>query len=720
MDVNKLLENLNPAQREAVAAKASNLLILAGAGSGKTRVLIHRIAWLIEVMGVSPHAILAVTFTNKAAGEMRQRCTELLGYSARNLWVGTFHSIAHRLLRMHSADAGLSDSFQILDSDDQYRLIRRLVREMGLDESHWPARKAQWFINHHKDEGRRPDHIEPGYDHAERQWLEVYVQYEAYCRKASLVDFAELLLRAHELLLENTDLLAHYQHRFSHLLVDEFQDTNAIQYAFIHLLAGTSGWAFVVGDDDQSIYGWRGARVENVGQFERDFDDVSVIRLEQNYRSTGVILEAANAVIENNHGRLGKNLWTDGERGDLIRLFAAYNEHDEADFVVSSIDQCLDEGLSANDIAILYRSNAQSRLLEEQLMRKKIPYRVYGGQRFFERAEIKDALAYLRLMANPDDAAAIERVINVPARGIGEKTLVGIRQHAAEQGLSLWQAIARMLEHQLLTARAHSAVEGFVLLINDLREAYQDSTLEVQIEQSIRRSELMRHYDKEPLERREGREENLAELINAAGSFTLPTEDEQAGMSELISFLSHAALEAGERQGDEWDDCVQLMTLHSAKGLEFDTVFITGLEHGLFPHQMSIEEPGRFEEERRLCYVGITRARRHLTLSWAEARRWQGKNSLRRPSRFLKEIPTELLQHVRPARSGYSAPSGGMQDNANATGGLNLGQLVTHPSFGTGVILDCEGSGDHTRVQVNFDSVGSKWLVLSYANLTAV
>ncbi len=721
MDVSKLLENLNPAQREAVAARAGNYLVLAGAGSGKTRVLIHRIAWLIEVMGVSPHAILAVTFTNKAAGEMRQRANTLLGYSARNLWVGTFHSIAHRLLRLHSAQAGLPDNFQILDSDDQYRLIRRIMRELKLDESHWPPRKAQWVINHHKDEGRRPDQIEPGYDQAERQWLEIYRHYDQYCRDAGLVDFAELLLRAHELLLTDAELLAHYQHRFSHLLVDEFQDTNTIQYAWVRLLTGENGCAFVVGDDDQSIYGWRGARVENVSLFQHDYVDVEVIRLEQNYRSTGTILSAANAVIAHNDGRLGKNLWTEDGEGDLIRVFAAHNEYDEADYVISSIAAQLDEGSSASDIAVLYRSNAQSRLLEEQLLRQRIPYRVYGGLRFFERAEIKDALAYLRLLASPDDNAAFERIINVPARGIGEKTLVAVRQFAAEQQLSLWASLRRMIEKGEASGRAASALNSFSTLIDGLIEACADCKLDVQLERILQHTELIRHYDREPPERREGREENLSELINAARVFTLPQEDEEAGMSELVSFLSHAALEAGEQQADEWEDCIQLMTLHSAKGLEFDSVYITGMEQGLFPHQMAVEEPGRYEEERRLCYVGITRARRLLHLTHAEARRWHGKNSLRRPSRFLKEIPPELVHQVRPVASvgsmQSSAVTSAQQDSMD---GLRLGQMVEHPSFGTGVILDCEGSGDHTRIQINFDTVGSKWLVLSYANLTAL
>jgi len=725
MDVSHLLDELNEAQRKAVTTESKHTLVLAGAGSGKTRVLIHRLAWLIQVEHVSPHSILAVTFTNKAAGEMRQRAQDLLQVSTRSMWIGTFHGIAHRLLRMHWQEAGLPENFQILDSDDQHRIIRRLIKEEGLDEAHWPARQAQWYINARKDEGQRPDAIEHMGNPMTAQWVRIYELYQASCDRAGLVDFADLLLRAHELWLNHPSLLDHYRNRLSHLLVDEFQDTNSIQYAWIRMLAGDNGSVLVVGDDDQSIYGWRGAQVENVQHFRRDFADVQVVKLEQNYRSSGNILEAANALIANNEDRMGKKLWTADEKGAPITLYSAFNEQDEARFVVEQIEQWLGKGRRANEAAIVYRTSAQSRLFEEYLLKASIAYRVYGGQRFFERAEIKDALAYLRLIQNPNDDAALERVINTPTRGIGQKTISILRLQARESSLPMWQAAQECARQNLLPARALTALHVFMSLITDMRERMENYTLGNQVQGVIEDSQLVSHYEKEPSEKMESRVENLRELVNAATAFVLPVEDADAGMNDLQSFLSHASLEAGETQGEAWDDCVQLMTLHSAKGLEFPMVFIVGLEDGLFPHQRSVmESGGRLEEERRLCYVGITRAREHLCLSHAEVRRMFGSESHCRPSRFLNEIPSELIQEIRPRMQvqrpwvGARTPAYPKSSNIKQEWPFRLGETVNHKKFGTGTVISFEGSGEHTRVQVNFNRAGAKWLVVAYANLT--
>jgi DNA helicase-2/ATP-dependent DNA helicase PcrA len=724
MDVSHLLDELNEPQREAVACSDHHVLVLAGAGSGKTRVLVHRLAWLIQVEHVSPLSVLAVTFTNKAAGEMRERTGKLLQVSTRPLWIGTFHGIAHRLLRMHWKEAGLPETFQILDSEDQQRLLRRIIREEGMDEAQWPARQAQWFINARKDEGERPQNIEH-FDHPlTSTWVHVYQRYQEYCNRGGLVDFAELLLRAHELWLEQPSVLDHYRKRLQHLLIDEFQDTNAIQYAWLRMLAGDSGSVFVVGDDDQSIYGWRGAKVENVQHFLTDFPDVRTVRLEQNYRSTGNILEAANALIAHNQGRMGKKLWTDDPAGKPIQLYAAFNEQDEARFVVEQIDQWLDEGRRADDCAILYRTTAQSRLFEEYLLRANIPYRVYGGQRFFERTEVKDALAYLRLLHNPNDDAAVERVINKPARAIGEKTVSLIRMQARESSLTLWQAANECVSQGIFATRAGTAVSGFIQLIEGMRERMQDWTLGNQMQGVIDESRLVDHYEKEPRERMETRIENLRELVNAADAFILPHDDAEAGLTELQSFLSHAALEAGETQGESWDDCVQLMTLHSAKGLEFPLVFLAGMEDGLFPHQRSLEDSGgRLEEERRLCYVGMTRAREQLFISYAEIRRMFGSQNHCRPSRFIGEMPPELLQEIRPrmatSRPYVAAQPAGSPGTSGQNWPFRLGQAVLHPKFGDGTVLAFEGSGEHTRVHVNFHEAGAKWLVMAYAKLEA-
>ncbi len=721
MDVSHLLDPLNDAQREAVSAPPGHLLILAGAGSGKTRVLVYRLAWLIQVEHVSPLNVMAVTFTNKAASEMRHRVQDLLQVPTRGMWVGTFHGLAHRLLRSHHELAGLPQTFQILDSDDQYRLIRRLIREQGLDENQWPARQAQWYINARKDEGLRPDEIEH-YDNAMiNGWVQIYQAYEQQCKQSGLVDFAELLLRAHELWLENPQLLAQYQQRFPHLLIDEFQDTNTIQYAWIRMLAGQSGCVFAVGDDDQSIYGWRGARVENVQFFVQDFKPKTV-RLEQNYRSTGNILAAANAVIARNEARLGKNLWTESAAGSPVRIYSAYNEQDEAEFVIGQVQQWIANQRRAEESAILYRSNAQSRLFEQVLLREGLPYRVYGGLRFFERAEIKDALGYLRLIANPDDDAAFERVVNTPNRAIGERSVSQLRALAADAGVSLWQA-AQQLCAADKASRLRTALRNFMQLITDLGEPDTELTLGHQIRAVLHATELPAHYDKEGPEKAESRRENLDELIRAGDTFDLSYEDEQAGMTPLTSFLAQAALEAGEAQGEDWDDCVQLMTLHSAKGLEFPLVFMVGMEEGLFPHQRSVEEAGNLEEERRLCYVGMTRAREELFLCHAEIRRLHGNQNLCRPSRFMREIPQELLEMVRPRiglGSDFSSENASAAGDLGSAGGFYLGQSVNHHKFGDGMIVQLEGNGAHARVQVNFEDAGSKWLVLAYANLTSL
>ena len=724
MDVSDILDPLNEAQRQAVSAPAGPVLVLAGAGSGKTRVLVHRMAWLIRVEQVSPYGILAVTFTNKAASEMRHRTEQLLGMPAGGMWVGTFHGLAHRLLRAHWREANLPQTFQILDSDDQLRVVKRVVRALELDEARWPPKQLQWFINGKKEEGLRPDHIEHFDDPFVKQQLRVYEAYEEVCQRTGLVDFAEILLRAHELWLKNPDLLRHYQQRFQHVLVDEFQDTNAIQYAWLRLLADAHHRIFAVGDDDQSIYGWRGARIENIQRFSEDFPGTLVQRLEQNYRSTATILAAANALIANNQGRMGKNLWTDGADGTPIQLYTAYNEYDEARFVVDRIAQQVERGQARSDCAILYRSNAQSRIFEEQFMQRGIPYRVYGGLRFFERAEIKDALGYLRLAANRNDDASFERIVNQPPRGIGERTVATVREYAKQFAIPLTEAAQRVVDEKALPARAVSALTEFLKLIEALGKGLADLELHEQVEQAIQAGGLVEHYKKEKGERGQARIENLEELVNAARQYEPEDQDSEIEMDPLSAFLTHAALEAGEGQADAWEDCVQLMTLHSAKGLEFPLVFLVGLEEGLFPHQMSIEEPGRLEEERRLCYVGITRARQELVVSCAERRRLHGTESYALPSRFLREIPKHLIEEVRPqvqvSRPLYSAEPRSRIVAEEPTGALQLGQRVRHGKFGEGVVLNYEGQGSHARVQVNFMDAGAKWLVLAYANLETV
>lgn len=713
------LDGLNERQQSAVTAPLGNTLVLAGAGSGKTRVLVSRIAWLVNTQQISLHAILAVTFTNKAALEMKTRLGQLLSCSSQGLWVGTFHGLCHRLLRRHYQEAGLPEQFHILDSEDQARVIKRVIASLNLDSEQWPVKQAQSFINGKKDEGLRSQHVHVLQYGPGRTLLEIYKAYEQACQRAGVIDFAELLLRCHELLRDNGPLLTHYQQRFHAILVDEFQDTNTVQYAWIRLLAGEQASVMAVGDDDQSIYGWRGAKVENIQRFSRDFSNTQLIRLEQNYRSTATILKAANALITHNHSRMGKDLWTEGQSGEKIVLYSAFNELEEARFVSERITMALDQGHSADEIAILYRSNAQSRVLEEALLRAGIAYRIHGGVRFFERAEVKDTLAYLRLLANPQDDTAFERVVNFPTRGIGEKTLDELRYLARTEQMSLWQAAVQLIQAGSLPQRAASALANFTVLIEQLRVQTSLLELDEQIRDVIQISGLHAHFAKEKGDKSESRLENLQELINAAKQFRYE-QDEDEELPLLVAFLAHASLEAGEMQADEHQRFVHMMTLHAAKGLEFPLVFMVGMEEGVFPGKQSMEEPGRIEEERRLCYVGMTRAMQKLVISYAEIRRQYGREEYHRPSRFLSEVPSELLDEVR-AKAKFQVPvSKNFMPSMENNSGFKLGQMVNHAKFGQGVILAVEGGGAHTRVQVKFSLHGTKWLVLAYANLTCV
>ncbi|NNN70275.1 DNA helicase II [Vibrio sp. 3-2(1)] len=720
MDPSLLLDGLNDKQREAVAAPLENLLVLAGAGSGKTRVLVHRIAWLISVENASPFSVMSVTFTNKAAAEMRGRIEELMMGSASGMWNGTFHGICHRILRAHYLDARLPEDFQILDSEDQLRLLRRLIKAQNLDEKQWPTRQVCWWINGKKDEGLRPKHIDAYRDPVTQTYLQLYSAYQEACDRAGLVDFAEILLRCHEMLRDKQHIREHYQARFKHILVDEFQDTNNIQYAWLRMMAGRDCHVMIVGDDDQSIYGWRGAKIENLDKFTQEFPSVNTIRLEQNYRSTKTILQASNALIANNTERMGKELWTDGSEGEPISLYSAYNDLDEARFTVNKIKEWRDKGGALEDCAMLYRNNAQSRVLEEALIQAGLPYRIYGGMRFFERQEIKDALSYLRLMSNRNDDSAFERVVNTPPRGLGDKTLETIRFAARDRGCTLWQASLVLLEEKVLTGRAASALSRFIELVNALEDDSAEMPLHSQTDHVIKTSGLFEMYQLEKGEKSKARIENLEELVTATRQFEKPEEADE--MSMLTAFLTHAALEAGEGQADEFDDAVQLMTLHSAKGLEFPLVFMVGVEEGMFPSQMSAEEAGRLEEERRLCYVGMTRAMQKLYITYAEIRRLYGQDKYHKPSRFIRELPEKCLDEVR-MKAQVSRPSSAgrfsqtaVKENFNETG-FSLGARVKHPIFGEGTIINFEGSGPQSRVQVAFNGEGIKWLVTAYAKL---
>ncbi len=721
MDVTHIIDPLNEPQRTAVTTSARQALVLAGAGSGKTRVLTHRIAWVAAVDGVSPYNVLAVTFTNKAAAEMRNRVESLLGLNTGAMWIGTFHGISHRLLRTHWREANLPQGFQILDSDDQLRLIKRLMKNLNIDEARWPPKQAMWYINGNKEEGLRPQHMDEPIDPYHQQMLRIYVEYEATCQRNGVIDFAGLLLNALELLRDNDELQRHYRMRFEHILVDEFQDTNALQYAWLKMLAGDNGNLFAVGDDDQSIYGWRGAKVENILNFHKDFAGSEVVRLEQNYRSTGTILKAANALINNNGGRLGKELWTSASDGEPITLFTAYNEGDEARFVVDRIKDWLQSGGALSGSAILYRSNAQSRVLEQMLTSESVPYRIYGGLRFFERAEIKDVLSYLRLLSSRLDDVSFERAVNQPPRGIGEKTLQNVRDTARNQGMSLWHAATALCANQALTARATKALQGFLDIVDSTHDETKELELHEMVEHVIARSGLIEHYKKDQSDKGQNRVENLEELVTAARASHITPEEQEDGMSPLEHFLANATLDSGEKNTDANTDRVQLMTLHAAKGLEFPLVFMVGMEEGLFPSQQSVEDTSRLEEERRLCYVGITRAEKQLVMCQAESRRIHGREMYCSPSRFLGELPTELLQEVR-VRSNITRPvhaSGHFSNSTPSADGLpyNIGSMVTHEKFGDGVVTGVEGSGAHARVQVNFSDHGSKWLVAAYAKL---
>lgn len=726
MDFSLLLDGLNDKQREAVAAPIGNYLVLAGAGSGKTRVLTHRIAWLIGVENVPESNILAVTFTNKAATEMRHRIESTLfqtsNHSMFGMWVGTFHSIANRLLRSHYLDADLPQDFQIMDSEDQVRLLKRLLKLHNIDEKHFPPKHVAWYINAQKDKGNRAKDIEHHNDLNEKKLVEIYQLYQEACDRAGLLDFAELLIRTYEMLKKKPLILQRYQQRFQHILIDEFQDTNNIQYDLIRLLAGDSGKVMIVGDDDQSIYGWRGAQVENIQKFLKDYPKAETIRLEQNYRSTGHILSAANELIANNDNRLGKNLWTASGNGDPVEIYCAFNELDEARFVASQIQQWKEDEGSYSECAVLYRSNSQSRVIEEALIQANIPYRIYGGMRFFERQEIKDALAYLRLIANRQDDAAFERVVNNPPRGIGDRTLDTIRQITRTRSITLWQAVQVALNEEQLSGRSASALLRFVELINAMDEETSEMALAEQTDFVIKKSGLYEMYKQEKGEKGEVRIENLEELVTATKQFTPPEEAEE--LTPLTAFLTHASLEAGEAQASPHQEYVELMTLHSAKGLEFPRVFMVGVEEGIFPSGMSFDE-GRLQEERRLAYVGITRAKRKLTISYAELRRLYGKEERHIPSRFITELPEENIREIRlRGNINRAANFGAVAKHPPKTTAFileddvwKMGQKVYHAKFGQGMIINVEGSGEATRLQIAFQGNGIKWLIAKMAKL---
>ncbi len=749
-----LLANLNPQQLEAVTLPHESALILAGAGSGKTRVLTTRIAWLLATGHASPLSVLAVTFTNKAAKEMLTRLSAMTPVRTGGMWIGTFHGLCNRMLRAHHRDAGLPQLFQILDAQDQLSLIKRMVKAHGIDAERYPPRQIQQFIAGEKEEGRRANQVEAGDDFT-RRLVEYYAIYDATCRREGVVDFAELLLRSFELLAGNDALREHYRRRFSHLLVDEFQDTNALQYRWLRQLAGEATAVFAVGDDDQSIYAFRGANVANMQHFERDFGragmPVRLIKLEQNYRSQGNILDAANALIRNNPSRLGKNLWTTAGHGEPVRALSAPSDLDEAAFVVDVVRGLAGEGLALSEAAVLYRSNAQSRVLEHALFGAGIPYRVHGGMRFFERAEIKHALAYLRLIASGDDDGAFLRVVNFPPRGVGARTLESLVDAGRGQGTSLWQAACA----GAVGGKSGASVAAFIRLVEGMRAATAGANLPATIEHVLTASGLLAHFRAE--KDGEDRVDNLQELVSAAEGFLREAElavdapiaatagDDDApaegAVDPLTAFLAHAALEAGETQEAEGKPALQLMTVHAAKGLEFHTVFVTGLEEGLFPHENSKDEAGGIEEERRLMYVALTRARRRLYLTHAQSRMLHGQLRYHVASRFVDELPRELVQWLSPRREreplrafdvdpaewgrGAAAarlpavPAAPARSSAAAGAGpaWRIGQSVRHPKFGLGVIVDAEGRGSDARVQVNFRDVGAKWLALEYAKL---
>jgi DNA helicase-2/ATP-dependent DNA helicase PcrA len=696
-------------------------MVLAGAGSGKTRVLVHKIAWEVEALNRNPASIMAVTFTNKAALEMRSRIEELLQAPMMDGWVGTFHGLAHKMLKRFHKEASLSSGFTILDSDDQLRIIKRISKELSLDEASWPSRQSQWQINSWKDEGFRNKEVDDKGDFFKETINKIYKEYEAVCLRDNLVDFGELLLRSYEVIRDNVSVRTFFHSRFKSILVDEFQDTNTIQYNWLLELASDQASITAVGDDDQSIYGWRGAKVENVDAFTKTFDDTEIIRLEQNYRSTNIILGAANALIENNTDRLGKNLWTEKLEGEQIVLYQAYNEQDEARFVADVLRDWMNKGEMYEDAAVLYRSNAQSRALEEALLRASIPYRIYGGQRFYERMEIKNAIAYLKIIFNHSDNPAFERSISNPTRGVGEKTLAKIRSAAKQYNISYIKASAKLIDEGSISGRGGAGLASYLEFISRCKEFIEENPLSDLMEEIIKTSGLVAYHAKEPGEKGKTRVENLEELVSATANFEQSIKEDKPNKEIAEQYLDMISLDSGDRQASEHDDAAQLMTLHSAKGLEFKLVLMTGLEESLFPHGRSMADPAQLEEERRLCYVGITRAMEKLYISHAESRRLHGSDTFNPPSRFLREIPKELINEIRPRaqtnipynRKDFKETKLEFEEEI----GIALGERVLHKTFGEGVVLNYEGSGEAARVQINFNGAGTKWLVMAYAKL---
>ena len=723
MDVSHILENLNDQQRHAVASEDQNIMVLAGAGSGKTRVLVHKVAWQVEALSFSPGSIMAVTFTNKAANEMRSRIEDLLQHPSPEIWCGTFHSLSHRILRRFNKEAELSSGFTILDADDQLRIIKRLSKEQGIDEAKFPYRQTQWQINSWKDSGKRAKSIRDRGDFYRKTIKGVYSEYEELCRNDSLVDFAELILSSYELIRKNASVKNYFHKRFRSILIDEFQDTNTIQYKWLKEITSKDALTTAVGDDDQSIYGWRGAKVENVDAYIKEFKKVSVVKLEQNYRSTSKILSAANALIDNNADRLGKNLWTEELEGENLILYQAFNEQEEARFVAGVVKDWMEKGELYQDSAVLYRSNAQSRALEEALLRIGIPYRIYGGLRFYDRLEIKNAISYLKVIFNNSDNPAFERSISNPTRGVGQKTLAKVRDEAKKSGISYIKAAAKLIDEGAIKGKGASGLGSYLEFIANAFEMLQTHNLSELVEHINVKSGLYDFHKKEPGEKGKTRTENLDELVSAAKNFEQSFNEDNKEIVE--SFLDVISLDAGDRQAGEHDDAVQLMTLHSAKGLEFKLVFLTGMEESLFPHGRSMESASQLEEERRLCYVGITRAMRKLYLTYAESRRLHGTDIFNPPSRFLKEIPAELIEEIRPRaqttipykRKGQMSPS--LKDSSDSIG-ISLGEKVSHPTFGEGIVLNYEGAGESARVQINFEQEGTKWLVLAFAKLEKI
>ena len=722
MDVSYILDELNPIQREAVTDESSHSLILAGAGSGKTKVITHKVAWLSSVKGINPMSLLTVTFTNKAAKEMRGRIENILEENLNQMWCGTFHGIFHKMLKIHWQDANLIKDFSVIDSEDQIRVLKRVIQGMNLDLETWQPRDTQWFINKQKDEGRRKASLSMNATFVEEKMVDIMDEYQRTCDREGLVDFAEILIRSFELLDKNAELLKHYQDRFQHILVDEFQDTNEIQYLLLKKLSGKNGSMTVVGDDDQSIYSWRGAKSTNLKRFTKDFNKVKTIKLEQNYRSSKNILACANSVIRNNPDRLGKELWSQKDEGEQVKVYRAFNERDEANFIVGIIKRWLEEGGRLSESAIIYRSNAQSRVLEDAILNSELPYRIYGGVRFYERMEIKNALAYAKLAINTDNDSQFERIINIPPRGIGIKTMDQIREHSKNENMSLWKSAEILFKEK--DTKVAKNISSFFKIISKLQECNFNENLDKFFGDLISLSGLKDYHGKELGEKGRSRVENLDELISATSEYFSLGEDANDERSLLELFLDQASLDAGENQANENEDAIQMMTLHSSKGLEFPLVFMAGCEEGLFPHRRSAEDPKQLAEERRLCYVGMTRAMERLYLTHAETRTIYGIDSFSPVSRFIKEIPEELIYEIRVAseievKDKIFEPRivGGTE---HKVGGFSLGDRVEHKSFGEGVILNYEGEGSNARVEVNFDNGGTKWLVLSFANLEKI